>query len=352
MHTLSPLLAQLPSYDGQEPPDVYYQRLRNINETARPLAVVGFNPGVRCQVMINKMTGRFAPVPANDPYAGGNPAIVTEPLFLNWLRERYREVMVGTNRSAIFALVNEKFFETDTPDSYEKRIKPLVQAMQDADALPYLFNHLPSDLEMRVRIATPATVNAFFTDLRNIWHESAGKRIQAPAPTSVSFTTQPQKDDFKIRLARDLAYTGIGIDDATLENFIYEELKKRLGGTTAHVRKSPFTSRSAYATKKVIRKVVPKASAKQTRHCSACGKAGHTKVNCPKGKRTKKVNYVYQDEVEDPEDSEEYIVEEEEDPKEEEIEDDDEYVEYVDENDDEPRNCYATKKKWCEVEYL
>ncbi|PKY36346.1 hypothetical protein RhiirB3_458747, partial [Rhizophagus irregularis] len=120
MHTLSPLLAQLPSYDRQEPPDVYYQRLRNINETARPLAVVGFNAGVRCQVMINKMTGRFAPVPANDPYAGGNPAIVTEPLFLNWLCERYREVMVGTNRSAIFALVNEKFLETDTPDSYEK----------------------------------------------------------------------------------------------------------------------------------------------------------------------------------------------------------------------------------------
>ncbi|CAG8774286.1 2824_t:CDS:2, partial [Rhizophagus irregularis] len=221
------------------------------------------------------------------------------------------------------------------------------QAMLDADALPYLFNQLPSDLEMRVRIANPPTVNAFFTELCNIWHESAGKRIQAPAPTSVSFTTQPQKDDFKIRLARDLAYTGIGIDDATLENFIYEELKKRLGGTTAHVRKSPFTSRSAYATKKVIRKVVPKASAKQTRHCSACGKAGHTKVNCPKGKRTKKVNYVYQDEVEDPEDSEEYIVEEEV-VEEEEIEDDEEYDEYVDKNDDEPRNCYASKKKWCE----
>ncbi|CAB4426468.1 unnamed protein product [Rhizophagus irregularis] len=347
MHTLSPLLAQLPSYDGQEPPDVYYQRLRNINETARPLAVVGFNPGVRCQVMINKMTGRFAPVPANDPYAGGNPAIVTEPLFLNWLRERYREVMVGTNRSAIFALVNEKFLETDTPDSYEKRIKPLVQAMLDADALPYLFNQLPSDLEMRVRIAAPATVNAFFTDLRNIWHESAGKRIPAP----VSFTTQPQKDDFKIRLARDLQYTGLATDDTTLEKFIYDDLQRRLGGKTAHVRKSPFTPRSTYATKKVVRKVVPKTSAKQTpRHCSACGKAGHTKVNCPKGKRTKKVNYVYQDEVEDAEASEEeYIVEEVEDSEEEEIEDDDEYV---DEIDDEPRNCYASKKKWCEVEYL
>ncbi|CAB4387835.1 unnamed protein product [Rhizophagus irregularis] len=183
---------------------------------------------------------------------------------------------------------------------------------------------------MRVRIANPATVNAFFTELRNIWHESAGKRIQAPAPTSVSFTTQPQKDDFKIRLARDLAYLGIVTDDATLENFIYEELQKRLGGKTAHVRKSPFTPRSAYATKKIVRKIVPskvpigKASSKNDRHCSACGKAGHTKVNCPRVKRTKKINHVYQDAEEDPEDSEEEsIAEEEDESEEEEIEDDD-----------------------------
>ncbi|PKY60311.1 hypothetical protein RhiirA4_483881 [Rhizophagus irregularis] len=352
MHTISPALAQLPDYDGQEPPDTYYQKLRNINEMARPLAVAGFNLAVRTNVMINKMTGRFAPVPANDPYTAGNPAIATEPIFLAWLREKYREVMVGTNRSAIFALVNEKFYESDTPDSYEKRIKPLVQAMQDADAIPYLFNHLPSDLEIRVRIANPATVIAFFTELRNKWHESAGKRIQTPAQAPVSFITQPQKDDFKIRLARDLSYSGIATDDATLERFIYDDLQRRLGGKTAHVRKSPFTPRSTYATKKVVRKVVPsKASAKQPRHCSSCGKAGHTKVNCPRGKRTKKVNYVYQDEVEDPDDSEEEIILEEEDVfEEEEIEDDD------DEDDDDEsttsRNCYAVKKKWSEVEYL
>ncbi|PKK59876.1 hypothetical protein RhiirC2_857135 [Rhizophagus irregularis] len=329
MHTISPALAQLPNYDGQEPPDVYYQKLRNINEMARPLAVAGFNAQLRSNVMRNKMTGRFAPVPANNPYNGNN-VINNEPEFLNWLQGKYREIMVGTNRSAIFALVNEKFFESDTPDSYERRIKPLVQAMPDADALPYLFNHLPSDLEMRVRIANPATVNAFFTELRNIWHESAGKRIQAPTPTPVSFTTQPQKDDFKIRLARDLAYSGIVTDDATLENFIYEELQKRLGGKTAHVRKSPFTPRSAYATKKIVRKIVPskvpigKASSKNDRHCSACGKAGHTKVNCPRVKRTKKINHVYQDAEEDPEDSEEEsIAEEEDESEEEEIEDDD-----------------------------
>ena len=154
-----------------------------------------------------------------------------------------------------------------------------------------------------------------------------------------------------------MSYTRIKIDDAILEKFIYDELKRRLGGTTAHVRKSPFASRSINATKKVIKKVVSckapngKASAKNIRHCSACGKTGHTKVNCPRIKRTKKVNYVYQDEVEDLEDSEEeYIVEEEDSPQEEEIEDDD--VEYVEEDDSESRNCYTSKKKWCEVEYL
>ncbi|GBB96432.1 hypothetical protein RclHR1_27520003, partial [Rhizophagus clarus] len=275
MHTLAPLLVQLPNYDGQEPPDVYYQKFRNINEMARPLAVAAFNAAARCQVMINKMTGRFAPVPANDPYAAGNPAINTEPLFINWLRKKYREVTIGTNRSAIFALVNEKFLETDTPD------------------------------KMRVRIANPATVIAFFTDLHNIWHESAGKRIQAHTIAPVNYIAQPQKDDFKIRLVRVLAYTGIGIDDATLENFIYEEPKKRLGGQTAHVRKSPFTPRSAYATKKVVRK----------------------------------------DEVEDPEDSEEeYIEEYIEDSEEEKVEEDDKYIDA-----NESQNCYAVKKK-CNID--
>ena len=111
--------------------------------------------------------------------------------------------------------------------------------------------------------------------------------------------------------------------------------------------------KSINATKKVIKKVVSKAPVKVIRHCSACGKAGHTKVNCPRIKRTKKVNYVYQDKVEDPENSEEeYIVEEEDRPQEEEIEEDDDDVEYVEEDDSESRNCYAVKKKWCKVEYL
>ena len=59
------------------------------------------------------------------------------------------------------------------------------------------------------------------------------------------------------------------MDDVTLEKYIYDELKKRLGGTTAHVRKSPFMPRSINATKKVVRKVVLKITSKIIRHCSA-----------------------------------------------------------------------------------
>src|SRR6266542_1603216 len=359
---LRPQLFALPFYDGQEEPDSYYAKLRTINESARTLAVAGFNAVERANMMKGKMTGRFHPVLANNPYNANN-AINSEAEFLNWLQGKYREVMVGTNRDALKALMTEKFTPMDTSDTYEKRIKPYAQGNPYAEVLPYLYEHMPQYMEMRLRQANPANLDAFFTSLRTIWLESRGRAIDhALAPSAHPPTTQtlsafqPQTvevnkaHDFIIRLARDLQYSGISTDNETLEKFIYEELGRRIGGKTAHVRKRPFTPRSTYATKKVVRKVVPKASAKQTRHCSACGKAGHTKVNCPKGKQTKKVNYVYQDEVEDPEASEEeYILEEVEDSEEEESEDDD--VEYV-EDDSESRNCYAVKKKWCEVEYL
>jgi hypothetical protein len=148
-----------------------------------------------------------------------------------------------------------------------------------------------------------------------------------------------------------LQYSGISTDNETLEKFIYEELNRRLGAKTAHIKKSALPVRSTNATKKVIKKIVPKKSNKLARHCSVCAKAGHTKVNCPRVKRTKKVNHVYQDVEEDPEDSEEEcIVEEEDESEEEEIEDDDEN----DDDNDSPsdQNCYAVKKKWLEVVYL
>jgi hypothetical protein len=162
------------------------------------------------------------------------------------------------------------------------------------------------------------------------------------------------------RLAGDLQYTGLSSDVDTLEHFIYGDLDKRLGRTSAHLRRRPLgesQARNTNTMKKVVRKSPVKriVTQKVVRHCSSCGKAGYTKVNCSKGKQTKKVNYVHHDEVEEPEDSEEYIekyiVKEEGDSKEEEVEevedDDEEY------DDNESRNCYAVKKsgaKWSTYE--
>ena len=39
-----------------------------------------------------------------------------------------------------------------------------------------LFNHLPKELEMRIRITNPADTGVFFTQLNNKWLESGGNR--------------------------------------------------------------------------------------------------------------------------------------------------------------------------------
>ncbi|GET55333.1 hypothetical protein GLOIN_2v1772633 [Rhizophagus irregularis DAOM 181602=DAOM 197198] len=328
--TLGPQLAFLLFYDGQEEPDSYYAKLRTINESARPLAVAGFNAAARANVMKGKMTGRFHPVPANDPYTAGNPAINTEPLFLAWLQGRYREIMVGTNRDALRGIMNEKFTAIDTADTYEKRVKPYVQGISYADAIEYLYGHMPQYMEMRFRQANPANLDAFFTDLQRIWLESRGRIAEQQPSPSQTLAIQPQKDsqaehDFIVRLTKDLDYLGVATNLSVLGPHIYDELGKRLGHKTAHVRKSPFTPKSIYTTKKVIKKIVPKKSSKLPWHCSVCAKAGHIKVNCPRVKRTKKVNHVYQDVEKDSEDSEEEcIAEEKDESEEEEIEDDDE----------------------------
>jgi hypothetical protein len=188
MQMLAPHLASLPDYDGQEPPDTYYIKLRNINELAWPMAVAGFNPLARTNNMKSKMVGRFHPVPAQNPYNGNNN-IVTEAEFLNWLQDKYREVMIGTNRATLKALMSESFHPTDTPESYEKRIKPFVQGMVFADVLPYLYDHIPVNMQLRIRIANSANLNAFFTELRNIWLEAGG---QVNIPIQPSYQASPQ----------------------------------------------------------------------------------------------------------------------------------------------------------------
>ena len=264
--------------------------------------------------------------------------------------------MVGTSRDALKALANEKFTPMDTVDTYENRIKPYTLGLPYNDVLPYLYEHMPNYMEIRLRQANPADLNAFFTNLRKIWLESRGRNVgsseqPSPAPIVTAPIQQPVKDDFKLRLARDLQYARIATDDVTLEKFIYEELTNRLSKSANYIRRDPFTPKNTYATKKVTKKAGPKVITKVIRRCSVCGKTGHTKVNCPasgKGVCVKKVNYVYQDESDDPPEVEEEYIEESiiVDDSDDDDDEEDDYVEdeYVDNN--ESRNCYAVKKKW------
>ncbi|GET58828.1 hypothetical protein GLOIN_2v1885507 [Rhizophagus irregularis DAOM 181602=DAOM 197198] len=280
MHTISPGLAQLPFYDGQEPPDSYYQKLRAVNEMARPLAVAVFNAAMRCSVMKNKMSGRFIPVPANNPY-NANAAINTEPEFLNWLQGKYRDVMVGTNQGAIIALMNESFSPIDTPDTYAKRIRSLAQGQVYAEILPYLYNHLPDVLEMRVRIAAPADLDAFFNELRNKWYESGGRKN----PTTI--VEQPQNRTALEKLADiavRLGYTGDITNPVAIHTFIESDLTR---------------------------------------------KTGHSKNKCSRSRRTKKVNNTHIVDYEESESDEETDEETEEELTEEE------------EEEDEPQNCFS-----------
>ncbi|GET49879.1 hypothetical protein GLOIN_2v1885507 [Rhizophagus irregularis DAOM 181602=DAOM 197198] len=328
MHTISPGLAQLPFYDGQEPPDSYYQKLRAVNEMARPLAVAVFNAAMRCSVMKNKMSGRFIPVPANNPY-NANAAINTEPEFLNWLQGKYRDVMVGTNQGAIIALMNESFSPIDTPDTYAKRIRSLAQGQVYAEILPYLYNHLPDVLEMRVRIAAPADLDAFFNELRNKWYESGGRKN----PTTI--VEQPQNRTALEKLADiavRLGYTGDITNPVAIHTFIESDLTRKLGGQTQHLRKDHFGTGQ-------VKKVTKTTKSSPKRHCSNCGRTGHSKNKCSRSRRTKKVNNTHIVDYEESESDEETDEETEEELTEEE------------EEEDEPQNCFSVKKKLINVEF-
>ncbi|CAB4420671.1 unnamed protein product [Rhizophagus irregularis] len=318
MHTISPGLAQLPFYDKQEPPDSYYQKLRAVNEMARPLAFADFNAAMRSNVMKNKMSGRFIPVPVNNPY-NGNTAINTEPEFLNWLQGKYRDVIVGTNQDAIIALMNKSFSPIDTPDTYAKRIRSLAQGQVYAEILPYLYNHLPDALEMRVRIAAPADLDAFFNELRNKWYESGGRK------NPITIVEQPQNRTALEKLADiavRLGYTGDITNSVAIHTFIESDLTKKLGGQTQHLRRDHFGTGQ-------VKKVTKTTKSSPKRHCSNCGRTGHSKNKCPRSKRTKKVNNTHIVDYEESESDEETDEETEEELTEEE------------EEEDELQNCFS-----------
>ncbi|RHZ58776.1 hypothetical protein Glove_368g55 [Diversispora epigaea] len=331
---------------GQEPPDDYINKVIQVFSYGTGLGVGAFDDAVKANILKSKMSGKYAPVPAQHP-AGTN--IDTPTRFRAWLRHRYHELTLGTRQASLTKLTQEKFLPTDIPETYEERIRLLLlQTPNDNDdALAILWNHLPDELFSRMENAAPADIDAFFTDLKNIWLKrqpstftyNGNRNLSVITTNSSPIPYQLQPQEIKNRSF-----------DHLDTNFIEDELYSRLGHANYNLRKEPFGqvredntriitrastsgAKKVYATNKPAKK--PQKPTKVTYKCSNCGKIGHRKNKCPKlGKKPKKVNYTYQSEPENS-DQEDEPIEVLEDEDEENDEEDEESI-----TDTEPQNCF------------
>ncbi|RIB10235.1 hypothetical protein C2G38_2206696 [Gigaspora rosea] len=178
--SIAPLIAEIPNYSKQIPPDEWYQRINQIL-TLLSITAVAFNDALRADILKSKMAGKYTNIPAQ--YAGNN--IDTPAHFIAWLRHKYQTETVGTQQVATQRLAQEKFLPFDNPESYEARIRPLLLGVADNDAniLGLLKGHLSGELYTWMKIANPAGINAFFTELKNMWLERPPNLYRGSIPS-------------------------------------------------------------------------------------------------------------------------------------------------------------------------
>src|SRR5438046_7065010 len=108
LQAMAPLLAQIPQYNEQEPPDTYHNKVMQAISYGTNLAVAAFNDAMKVTVLSGKMAGRFIPPnPFNN--AAGN-TVNTPALFQVWLRDKYCEVKIGTALAYMEEIINYKFY--------------------------------------------------------------------------------------------------------------------------------------------------------------------------------------------------------------------------------------------------
>jgi len=89
-------LASFSPYIGQEPPDDYFDKIiQSWAFAERHMTVLenanagDFDDAVKCTILKSKIAGKYAPVPANDPYIVGNRPINTPATLRAWARTKY-----------------------------------------------------------------------------------------------------------------------------------------------------------------------------------------------------------------------------------------------------------------------
>ncbi|CAI2193091.1 695_t:CDS:1, partial [Funneliformis geosporum] len=122
LNSMASLLTQIPQYVGQKLPDDYYNKVMQVINYSHLLGVAVFNDGVKTNVLAGKMAERFTPSNPFNNSAG--IAIATLTLFIAQLRETYRAVKLGSAQASMKVFMTDKFLSINTPEIYEKRIKP------------------------------------------------------------------------------------------------------------------------------------------------------------------------------------------------------------------------------------
>ncbi|RHZ76287.1 hypothetical protein Glove_199g52 [Diversispora epigaea] len=103
--------------NDKEPPIEYYNKFMQIFQYGNTLGVSGFNDAVKTQMLSSRLAKRF--IPPNPFQNNAGNQVNTPTLFLGWLEDKYREVIIGTSQASMKAHINEKFSPLDIPDSYK-----------------------------------------------------------------------------------------------------------------------------------------------------------------------------------------------------------------------------------------
>ena len=299
-NTISPLLAEIPKYKGQEPPDEYIDNIEQIFLYGATLGVQAFNDDIKTRILRSKMSGKYLPVPVAYP-VGTN--IDTPATFRVWLRHRYHELTQGTQGASIAKLAMEKFLPNDTPKSYEDRVRLLLlnTANNNEDALALMLNHLPDELFTRIEQLNPRDIDAFFTAVKNAYmkrkpttftysNNNAINILSNLIPNNNNLKGNEPTDevvDFIYNLALQYGYPDNRPKDLKAM-MAYIDLEGGIHGY--NMIRQP---RSGYNVKGKNVK-----NKKSVRHCSNCGSVKHTKKTCKSKRKSRRMNYARKPESE------------------------------------------------------
>lgn len=191
---IAPSLANIPEFIGQEHPETWIERITKLFLHPIIAGNGNFTDAHKVSVLSSKMGGPYYPVPAQNAYVHPAVNIDTPAHFNTWLLSKYAEENVGGMTMGIQALLGEKFSPFDTPESYRDRIRKISIGVTDAIAVPILFQQLPPDLVISVRMymndrgAGNQTVANFFADLKRAYIEIRGGVGKPQVPSQVTNT--------------------------------------------------------------------------------------------------------------------------------------------------------------------